>query len=160
MKTYTLKSSQNLPVSLASAWDFFSSPLNLAKITPPKMRFRILSDFKSGQKIYPGMIITYNVSPIFKIKLNWMTEITQVKEYEHFTDDQRSGPFALWHHQHHFKEIPGGVNMVDTVNYALPYAFIGRIAHSISVKKELEIMFKYRKAKIEELFGNYDLAKL
>ncbi len=160
MKTYTLKTSQNLPVSLESAWDFFSSPVNLAKITPPEMGFIITSDFKTGQEIYPGMIITYKVSPLFGIKLNWMTEISQVKEHDYFVDDQRFGPFALWHHQHHFKEIPGGVNMIDMVDYAIPYSFIGRIANSILVKKELKKMFDYRTAKIEELFGKYDVTNL
>ena len=160
MKIYTIKASQDLPISLESAWDFFSSPANLARITPVEMNFIITSDFKSGQKIYPGMIITYKVSPLFGIKLNWMTEITHVKEHEYFVDDQRFGPFAMWHHQHHFKEIAGGVHMIDIVDYAIPYSFIGQIANHVLVKKELKKMFDYRKLKIEELFGKYDVAKL
>lgn len=92
---------------MEQAWDFFSSPLNLAKITPEHMGFIITSDFEEGQNMYPGMIITYKVSPLLGIKLDWMTEITHVKEGEYFVDEQRFGPYALWHHQHHFKAIPG-----------------------------------------------------
>lgn len=153
MKTYSLRLSQNLPVSLKTAWDFFSSPANLAKITPPEIGFTITSDLLSDQKMYPGMLITYQVSPLFGIKMNWMTEITHVKEYEYFVDEQRFGPYALWHHQHHFKEIPGGIEMTDLLDYALPYGFIGQIARRLLVEKELKKVFDYRVAKVEELFG-------
>jgi len=155
MKTYQLKFEQKLPISLEQAWDFFSSPLNLAKITPDHMGFIITSDFKEGQKMYPGMIITYKVSPLLGIKLNWMTEITHVREGKYFVDEQRFGPYALWHHQHHFEEIKGGVHMTDIINYAIPYGFIGRIANSILVENEVRGIFDYREKKVEELFGKF-----
>lgn len=155
MKTYQLKFEQKLPISLEQAWDFFSSPLNLAKITPDHMGFTITSDFKEGQKMYPGMIITYKVSPLLGIKLNWMTEITHVQEGKYFVDEQRFGPYALWHHQHHFEEIKGGVLMADIINYAIPYGFIGRIANSILVENEVRGIFDYREKKVEELFGKF-----
>jgi len=155
MKTYQLKFEQKLPISLEQAWDFFSSPLNLAKITPDHMGFIITSDFKEGQKMYPGMIITYKVSPLLGIKLNWMTEITHVQEGKYFVDEQRFGPYALWHHQHHFEEIKGGVHMTDIINYAIPYGFIGRIANSILVENEVRGIFDYREKKVEELFGKF-----
>ncbi len=155
MKTYQLKFEQKLPISLEQAWDFFSSPLNLAKITPDHMGFIITSDFKEGQKMYPGMIITYKVSPLLGIKLNWMTEITHVQEGKYFVDEQRFGPYALWHHQHHFEEIKGGVLMADIINYAIPYGFIGRIANSILVENEVRGIFDYREKKVEELFGKF-----
>lgn len=155
MKTYQLKFEQKLPISLEQAWDFFSSPLNLAKITPDHMGFIITSDFKEGQKMYPGMIITYKVSPLLGIKLNWMTEITNVQEGKYFVDEQRFGPYALWHHQHHFEEIKGGVHMTDIINYAIPYGFIGRIANSILVENEVRGIFDYREKKVEELFGKF-----
>ncbi|MEO8795486.1 MAG: SRPBCC family protein [Daejeonella sp.] len=160
MKTYTLKSKLNLPISLAEAWEFFSSPANLAKITPAEMGFTITSEFNEGQKMYPGMIITYKVSPLLGIKMDWMTEITHVKEMEYFVDEQRFGPYALWHHQHHFKEIEGGVNMIDIVNYAVPFGFIGRIANNLIVEKEVNKIFSYREAKVEELFGKYEVLDL
>ncbi len=155
MKTYQLKFEQKLPISLEQAWDFFSSPLNLAKITPDHMGFIITSDFKEGQKMYPGMIITYKVSPLLGIKLNWMTEITHVQDGKYFVDEQRFGPYALWHHQHHFEEIEGGVHMTDIINYAIPYGFIGRIANTILVEKEVRGIFDYREKKVEELFGKF-----
>ncbi|MEY3677897.1 MAG: hypothetical protein RI924_38 [Bacteroidota bacterium] len=155
MKTYQLKFEQKLPISLEQAWDFFSSPINLAKITPDHMGFIITSDFKQGQKMYPGMIITYKVSPLLGIKLNWMTEITHVQEGKYFVDEQRFGPYALWHHQHHFEEIKGGVHMTDIINYAIPYGFIGRIANTILVEKEVRGIFDYREKKVEELFGKF-----
>jgi len=100
------------------------------------------------------MIITYKVSPLFGIKLNWMTEITQVKEKQYFIDEQRFGPFALWHHQHHFKEAKGGVMMTDILNYAIPYGPIGRLANSLIVAKQVNEIFAYRERVIGEMFGS------
>ncbi|MGY3214346.1 SRPBCC family protein [Mucilaginibacter sp. HD30] len=155
MKTYHLKFEQKLPIPLAETWDFFTSPINLAKITPPQMGFTVTSVYAADDRIYPGMIITYKVSPLLGIKLNWMTEITQVKEHQYFVDEQRVGPYALWHHEHHFKEIKGGVNMTDILNYAVPYGFIGTLANKILVRKEIDKIFNYREKAINELFGVY-----
>ena len=152
MKTYQLKYEQLIPISLEKAWDFFSSPLNLEKITPPEMGFVVTSDYAPGAKIYPGMIITYTVKPLFGIRLRWMTEITHVKENEYFVDEQRFGPYALWHHQHHFKEVNDGVMMTDIVNYAIPYGFIGRVANDLTVNNKLQDVFEYRRRKIEEMW--------
>jgi ligand-binding SRPBCC domain-containing protein len=107
VKTYVLKTEQKIPISLDEAWDFFSSPLNLAKITPPDMSFVVTSDYAADAKVYTGMIITYKIAPLLGIKMNWMTEITHVADKQYFVDEQRFGPYALWHHQHHFKEIRG-----------------------------------------------------
>ncbi len=153
MKTYTLKTEQAVPINLEQAWDFFSSPLNLAKITPKEMNFVVTSDYTADTKMYPGMIITYIVSPVLGIKMNWMTEITHVKEGEYFVDEQRFGPYALWHHQHHFKSIPGGVLMSDILNYAIPYGILGRLANTILVEKQIKKIFSYREKAIKELFG-------
>ena len=117
------------------------------------MNFIVTSDFKPNDKVYAGMIITYKVSPLFGIKLNWMTEIMQVKEKQYFVDEQRFGPFALWHHQHHFKEVKGGVLMTDMLNYAIPYGFIGRIANNLFVAKQVNEIFAYREKVIGGIFG-------
>ena len=117
------------------------------------MGFVVTSDYTEDTKIYPGMIITYKVSPLLGIKLNWMTEITHVKDKEYFVDEQRFGPYALWHHQHHFKEVDGGVHMTDLVHYAIPYGFIGRLANSFIVRSKLKKVFDYREAAIAHLFG-------
>ena len=153
MKTYALQFETFIPASLESAWDFFSSPLNLSKITPPDMNFVVTSDFKPGARVYPGMIITYNVYPLLGIKMNWMTEITQVKEGQYFVDEQRFGPYALWHHQHHFKAVEGGVQMTDIVNYAIGWGFIGSIANNLIVKNKLKQVFAFRETAIKEIFG-------
>ena len=154
MKTYLLKAEQAIPISLKEAWDFFSSLSNLAKITPKEMDFLVTSEYGSDAKIYPGMIITYKVSPIFGIKMDWMTEITHVKEGEYFVDEQRFGPYALWHHQHHFKIMDGGVLMTDILNYAIPYGIIGRWANAILVKNEIDKVFSFREKAIKDLFGS------
>jgi ligand-binding SRPBCC domain-containing protein len=153
VKTYLLKATQVIPTSLNEAWDFFSSPLNLEKITPKDMGFIVTSHYNADTKIYPGMIITYKISPLFGIQMNWMTEITHVKEGQYFVDEQRFGPYALWHHQHHFKEVAGGVEMTDIVNYAIPYGIFGRWANTILVEKQIKKIFSYREKAIIELFG-------
>lgn len=155
MKTYHFKFETELPIPLVEAWDFFSSPLNLAKITPAEMNFLITSDFKPDTKMYPGMLIAYKVSPVFGIKMNWVTEITHVKEHEYFVDEQRTGPYAIWHHEHHFKPIKGGVHMTDILTYAIPFGIIGQMANSILVDSEVKKIFSYREVAIEQLFGKY-----
>jgi ligand-binding SRPBCC domain-containing protein len=129
-------------MSLDEAWEFFSNPANLNNITPAYMRFRILN--KSGERMYPGQIITYTVRPLLGIPLFWMTEITHVKEKEYFVDEQRRGPYALWHHTHFFKNVPGGVEMTDIVHYRLPFGPLGRLLHWLFVRKQLNDIFDYR----------------
>jgi len=154
MAAHSIKTVQKIPVSLKEAWDFFSSPANLRAITPANMGFKIISEY-NGEKMYPGQVIEYKVSPIFNIPLYWMTEITHVEELEYFIDVQRKGPYALWHHQHHFKEIEGGVEMTDIIHYKNPLGFIGEIANSLFVKKELKKIFEYRFDKVQEVFGKW-----
>lgn len=155
MKTYHFKFETDLPIPLAEAWDFFSSPLNLAKITPEKMNFLITSDFSADTKMYPGMLIAYKVSPVLGIKMNWVTEITHVKDHEYFVDEQRTGPYKIWHHEHHFKEIKGGVHMTDKLAYAIPYGIIGQLANKILVENQIKTIFAYREEQIKKLFGVY-----
>jgi ligand-binding SRPBCC domain-containing protein len=153
MKTYLLKTQQAIPISFAEAWDFFSSPLNLAKITPKEMNFVITSDYTPDTKMYEGMLITYKISPLLGIKMDWMTEITHVKDGEYFIDEQRFGPYALWHHEHHFKEVKGGVQMNDILTYAIPYGIIGRLGNKVLVGNQIKKIFYYREKAIEDLFG-------
>ncbi|TAH03674.1 MAG: hypothetical protein EAZ15_02565 [Sphingobacteriales bacterium] len=153
MKTFTKIFEQKIPISLDQAWNFFSSPLNLSKITPKSMNFVITSDYTEDTKMYPGMIITYKVSPLLGIKMDWMTEITHVKEDEYFIDEQRFGPFAIWHHEHHFKAIKGGVLMSDKLIYGVPFGLIGELANAIVVKKQTNDIFIHREKAVEKLFG-------
>lgn len=153
MKIYRTEFSQELPVSIDSAWDFFSSPLNLAEITPKDMTFDVTSPIMDHTKMYPGLIITYKVSPLFGIKLDWVTEITHVKDKEYFIDEQRFGPFAFWHHQHHFQSIDGGVLMNDILHYSVGWGVIGKVANGIMVKNKINEIFDFRYKKVEALFG-------
>ena len=154
MSSYTLKTVQRLPISLDEAWGFFSSPHNLKEITPAYMNFRVLTNSDS-EKMFAGQIITYKVSPLLGIPMFWMTEITHVKDREYFIDEQRFGPYALWHHKHFFKEIPGGVEMTDFLDYKLPLGILGNIAHALFVKKQIASIFEYRYKILEERFGIY-----
>jgi ligand-binding SRPBCC domain-containing protein len=149
---HQLASSQHLRCNIESAWDFFSSPHNLANITPKDMNFTVLGD-TSGQHIYEGMIINYTVSPLLGIPLKWQTQITQVDHGKSFTDFQQKGPYKLWRHKHEFIEKDGGVLMKDTVDYELPLGFLGSIAHTLIVKKKLETIFNYRYQVLEHLFN-------
>jgi len=117
------------------------------------MKFVVTSDYDENTKMYPGMIITYKITPLLGIKMNWMTEITHVKDNEYFVDEQRFGPYALWHHQHHFKEIKGGVLMTDILHYAIPYGIIGRLANEVLVEKQIKNIFAYRTQEVNKLFG-------
>lgn len=155
MAVYSLKRIQNLPISLDQAWDFFSTPGNLKKITPEKMGFVVHSDPAFLTSIYAGQIITYTVKPLLGIPLFWMTEITHVEPGKFFVDEQRVGPYALWHHQHHFKEIPGGVEMTDLVHYRLPLGPLGDFAHWLFVRKQLKQIFNYRYQTLESFFGAF-----
>jgi len=153
MAVYTLKRVQRLPVPLEQAWDFFCSPDNLSKITPEYMSFRVTSDPDFLQKIYAGQVITYTVKPLLGIPLFWMTEITHVEPGAFFVDEQRVGPYALWHHQHHFKAIAGGVEMTDLVHYKLPLGPLGNLANWLFVRAQLRQIFDFRWQKLEEAFG-------
>jgi len=154
MPAHSLKAVQKIPVSVEKAWDFFSDPANLPLITPAEMSFKIISKHH-GKKMYPGQIIEYYVSPIAGIKLYWMTEITHVEDKKFFIDEQRYGPYSMWHHQHHFKPIEGGVEMTDIVHYKNPFGFIGSLANNMFIKPRLDKIFAYRFEKIEEIFGKW-----
>jgi len=133
MGSYQLHKTQRIPANLDEVWDFISSPANLKKITPRYMGFDITSELLAP-KMYPGMIISYKVSPILGIKMTWVTEITHIKDKEYFVDEQRVGPYAIWHHEHKIESIEGGVLMTDIVTYKPPLCFLGSIANSVLIK--------------------------
>lgn len=147
---YLLKTVQTLPISIEEAWDFFSSPKNLKDITPVYMGFTILNDVPD--KMYPGMIIRYKLSPLPGYRVKWTTEITQVRQNEYFIDTQLSGPYKIWHHEHHFREVQGGVEMTDILHYKLPFGILGRLVHAIFIKKKVESIFSYRREVLERRF--------
>lgn len=153
MKLYTIKSKQNLPISLEQAWDFISDPKNLAVITPDSMGFKTLSG--DDRKMFAGQIIHYTITPLLGFKMQWVTEITHVQDKSFFVDEQRYGPYKFWHHKHFLKEIPGGVEMEDVVHYKLPMGILGDLAHPFLVKPKLKEIFDYRQKKLVELFGDW-----
>jgi len=153
MKIYTKHTKQNLPITLEEAWNFLSDPKNLQTITPDHMGFEIQSG--ADRPMFPGQIIQYKVSPVAGIKMGWVTEITQVKYLEYFVDEQRFGPYALWHHKHFIKEIPGGVEMEDIVDYKVPMGILGQLVHPFLVEPKLREIFEYREQKLQKLFGKY-----
>jgi ligand-binding SRPBCC domain-containing protein len=151
MGVYTLKASQKIPASKEEVWDFISSPKNLKEITPDYMGFEIQTELP--EKMYPGMIIQYKVSPILGIKMTWVTEITHVEHENFFVDEQRVGPYRMWHHQHHIQEIPGGILMEDIIDYQPPMGLLGDIANSLFIARQLNEIFTYRKEAVEKRFG-------
>ncbi|VXB00543.1 Cell division inhibitor [Flavobacterium sp. 9AF] len=153
MRIYTLHTKQNLPISISEAWDFLSNPKNLKTITPDYMGFHILTG--ADKPMYAGQIIQYIVTPVLNIRTKWVTEITHVQDKKYFVDEQRFGPYSLWHHKHFLKEIPGGVEMEDIVDYKIPLGIIGQLLHPFLVKPKLNEIFEYRKNKLIELFGEY-----
>ncbi len=156
MAFYQLLKEQKLPSTINEIWDFISSPANLKEITPDHMGFDITSN-TGAKKMYPGMIITYKVSPLLGIKLDWMTEITQVRDFEYFVDEQRLGPYTMWHHQHKIEAIKGGVLMTDIVTYQPPMGILGAIANSLFIKNQLDEIFDYRTIALEKKFGKYSI---
>ena len=153
MKIYQYSAKQKLPISINQAWDLLSSPKNLQLITPEYMGFKILSG--AERPIFAGQIIQYLVTPILNIPTKWVTEITHVVDKSYFVDEQRFGPYALWHHAHFIKEIDGGVEMEDLINYKVPLGWLGQLVHPFLVKPKLNEIFEYRRKKLIELYGEF-----
>jgi len=148
---YQLYREQQLNCDIQTAWDFFSSPMNLSKITPKDLGFTVLSNLKD-ESIFEGMLIQYKVSPLLNIPLKWVTKITQVDENKSFTDFQLSGPYKYWNHLHEFVPNEYGVLMKDTLHYELPFGFLGQLMHQLIVKNKIEKIFNYRYQFLSQYF--------
>jgi ligand-binding SRPBCC domain-containing protein len=145
-----LKQEQFLPIPIQQAWDFFATPVNLDAITPTAMKFKTTSELPN--KIYEGLIITYKLKPMLNMTVNWVTEITHVREPYYFADEQRKGPYAIWHHEHHFQEAPGGVIMTDILYYHIGKSFFGWLAGRLFVHRKVKEIFDYRYKVLETHF--------
>lgn len=152
MPVHSITQRQNIPSAPDLVWSFFADPGSLRLITPPAMDFQVLTPHLTDQ-IYPGQLIEYRLRPFPWMRTYWLTEITHVSPGRNFVDEQRRGPYSLWHHQHHFKEIKGGVEMTDLVHYSIPYGIFGRWANILFVRRQLDRLFAYRRQRIEELLG-------
>lgn len=159
MAFFQLHKEQKINASIDQVWNFISAPANLKEITPPYMGFEIQSKNKDAS-MYQGMIICYKVSPLMGIKTTWVTEITHVKEKAYFVDEQRVGPYKLWHHQHIIEPVKNGVLMRDIVSYAPPFGLLGRLANSLIIKHKLKEIFEYRTRAVENKFGKYQEPKI
>lgn len=151
MGLHRFSETQWMPVGLDEAWAFFSSPGNLAVITPPDMGFQVMHDLP--EQMHPGMIVQYRVRPVLNIPVTWVTEITHVVEGSLFVDEQRFGPYRFWHHQHHFRELDGGVEMRDIVHYDVGFGPVGDLVNRLLVRPRLHEIFRFRRAVLEQRFG-------
>lgn len=152
MSIHTLERVQRMAVEPGDAWAFFSDPRNLAQITPPTLGFELTSAIPA--QMHEGMLITYRVRPLLRLPLAWVTEITHIDDGRLFIDEQRMGPYRLWHHEHWFTPIAGGVEMRDIVHYALPFGPLGDAVHSLLVRRQLRTIFDYRRTVLERRFGS------
>lgn len=152
MPIHVFRATQIVPATVEECWAFFSDPRNLAQITPRELDFQILSDLPP--EIYPGMMIEYRVRPLFGLAMTWVTEITHVERGRRFVDEQRIGPYAIWHHEHTFTALEAGRTEIrDLVHYALPLGWLGNLAHPLLVAPELRKIFAYREKAVRERFG-------
>jgi ligand-binding SRPBCC domain-containing protein len=151
MGFYQLERKQLFDQPLEVIWDFIAEPRNLKTITPPYMGFDIISK-NLPDKMYQGMIIVYKVSPLLNIKTTWVTEITHVSDKQFFVDEQRVGPYRLWHHQHILEEVDGRTLMTDIVSYQPPYGIIGDVTNKLIIRKKLDDIFNFRYQKLAQLF--------
>jgi ligand-binding SRPBCC domain-containing protein len=148
---YRLYNQQFIPVSLSTAWLFFSNPMNLQAITPKELDFKITSI--DGEKAYAGQIVTYSIKLNKFIKMNWITEITQIEKEDYFVDEQRFGPYKMWHHLHRFESVEGGVLMTDIIHFKLPIRLLSSLGYKLYVKRNLKQIFSYRTAQLEIMFN-------
>lgn len=148
---HRLVQEQFLPITLEEAWDFFATPKNLNEVTPEGLDFVITSDVP--EKMYEGLIITYKIKPMFNIPVSWMTEITHIREMEYFVDEQRKGPYHIWHHEHHFKAVDGGVLMTDILYYDVGKWIFGWIAGHLFVHAKVREIFEFRKKALDDYFA-------
>lgn len=151
MSVYQFHKKQFIPASMEEVWDFISSPRNLKVITPDYLNFSIKSNHLTD-KMYAGMMILYTVKPLLNIKMNWLTEITQVKEKKFFIDEQRLGPYKIWHHEHHIEVVDGGVMMTDLITYQPPLGFMGRWVNKLFIRKKINEIFEYREKTLAHIF--------
>jgi ligand-binding SRPBCC domain-containing protein len=152
MPIHTLHTKQIISATRDQAWEFFSNPRNLTKITPAEMGFDIMTP-ELPERIHAGLMIQYRVRPLLGIPMTWLTEISHVRDGVYFVDEQRVGPYAIWHHEHWFHDIGNGrIEMEDRVTYMLPFQPFGDLVHPFLVKPQLDRIFAHREKAVRELF--------
>ena len=149
MTIHYLETTQWVAWDKNKVWRFFSNPHNLSLLTPPSLRFKVVGS--TPETIYPGLMIEYRVSPFRAFKMQWLTEITHVREGEYFVDEQRTGPYRLWHHEHFFRPVDKGIEIHERVTYQLPFGILGNFFHPFLVQPKLKEIFSYREKKLLHL---------
>lgn len=148
--THTLSRTTFLPADLVQVFEVFKDPRNLEAFTPPWLGFRILGS--TDENVRTGTRIRYRLS-LAGFPISWESRITEYEEQSHFADEQLKGPYRRWYHRHTFRDVPGGVEMTDVVDYALPFGPLGRLVHWLIVRHQLRAIFDYRAKIMTEMFG-------
>ncbi|MDA3903703.1 MAG: SRPBCC family protein [Desulfuromusa sp.] len=140
-----------LNVSQQTLWEFMATPANLNDLTPPELKFQIVSELPA--RMYNGLMIEYHIGiPLFG-NWRWLTEIKHIREGEYFVDEQRLGPYRLWYHQHLLEPVgEEQTRMIDRVSYQLPFGILGRLVNQFRVKYMLDNIFSYRTKQLLEMF--------
>jgi ligand-binding SRPBCC domain-containing protein len=147
---FHLHREQFVPGDPARIWAFFATPRNLDQLTSPHLRFRLVGAVAA--RMYAGQMIEYRVGLVPGLWSRWVTEITHVREGEYFVDEQRLGPYRLWHHEHHFRPTPGGLHMTDHVTYDPGWGWLGGAVHTLWIERKLRTIFDFRSGQITKVF--------
>jgi ligand-binding SRPBCC domain-containing protein len=150
MEEYTLQREQWVPQSVDKVFAFFSAPANLELLTPPWLKFQIVTP--QPVTMAAGTLIEYRIHWHF-IRMRWVTEIVEWSPPTRFVDTELKGPYKMWHHTHSFVAERNGTTIRDDIRYALPLGILGAIANHLSVGRDLERIFDYRTERVSERFG-------
>jgi ligand-binding SRPBCC domain-containing protein len=148
---------QFLPrTSLDEVWEFLANPRTVAAVSPPDLGLRVTSE--PPVRVYPGLIVTYDLEVLPRVRWHWVTEVTHIREGRLLVDEQRFGPFRMWHHEHHLAAHDGGVEVRDLITYALPLGPLGVLADLVLVSHRLERTFAFRRRVLAQRFGAPQIA--
>jgi len=150
MKKYNIKFEQFIDLPIENVFNFFSKPDNLSLITPPRLKFNILTPRPLAMK--EGQLIDYSLTIMYLLRFHWRTLIIQYQKPYTFIDQQIKGPYSLWHHTHTFEEKNGGTIITDNVIYAVPFGLLGRFINMIYIKYDLNSIFNYRHKILNKIF--------
>jgi len=150
MKIYQLYRQQTLNMTVQEAWSFFSSPSHLNDITPDFFHVTITS--KVPEKIYAGLMISYQMKAVFGIPMNWLSEVSHCDEPKRFVYEQRIGPFKFWSHEVCLTEQQNGILLEDIMFYAMPLAWLGQLINTVLIADKLERIFDTRHAYLQSKF--------
>jgi ligand-binding SRPBCC domain-containing protein len=150
MRIHTLRREQRLPGAPEAVFGFFADARNLEAITPPLLRFRVVTP--APIVMGAGTRIRYRLR-VHRVPLSWLTEITAWEPPHRFVDEQLDGPYALWHHTHTFESDGDETVMRDVVRYGIGFGALGALAEALLVRRDLDRIFDYRAERVPALLG-------